>query len=565
MSSWLWLSPATFLILGAIFLPVIPKNIRNLALILLPVTLLTKLLYSAPASFLSWSFLGFDLSPFRVDSLSIVFATVFLITTIATFIYAQYEKKPFQFVIALFYIGCALGAVFAGDLFTLYIFWEGMAITSVFLILASKTKASEGAGFRYILVHVVGGLILLAGIILHYNDTGSLAFEQFTTHTLARWLILIGFLVNAAAVPFSSWLSDAYPESTIMGGVILSAFTSKTAIYTLIRGFAGWDILIELGILAAIFGVIYALLENNIRRICAFAIINQGGFMLVGIGIGTPLAITGATAHAFACVIYTALLWMSTGAVIAQTGKTKCTELGGLRSKMPKTFFAMFIGVLSISAFPLASGFTTKTITILAAEYAHLMGAWLLLEIASVGTFLFACVLLYQIFLKPAVDEQPVSEAPKSMLIGMGIMSALCLLIGIFPHFLYDMLPYQQTLLSLVPTQFGDIYIYHFTHVLTKLQLLGFALLGFLFLKKWFKKTDSELLDIDWLYRKGGRLFYRFVDSTLNRLNTKTDEVFRIKLMDKLWNSSQSVPKRYYPIGISALAGIVVFGVLILI
>ncbi|MCK5308166.1 MAG: Na+/H+ antiporter subunit D, partial [Zetaproteobacteria bacterium] len=340
----------------------------------------------------SWQvhFFGFDLTLLRVDKLSKIFGYIFTLNAFAAFIYAFYLKDSAQHMSALFYIGSALGAVFAGDLISFYFYWEVMAVASTFLILARKTKKAMGAGMRYILVHIFGGLCLLAGIVIYISNTGSVEFNAMTDHNLGTYLMLIGVLVNAAAPPMSAWLSDAYPEATVTGGVILSAYTTKTAVYTLIRGYPGWEILIVVGCVMALYGIIYALLENDMRRILAYSIINQVGFMVTGIGIGTAVALNGAAAHAFAHIIYKALLWMSAGAVLHMTGKSKCTDLGGLYKTMPWTLLFGVIGALAISSFPGTSGFTTKSLIIEGTIHEHLFWPWLVLEVASAGVFLHA-------------------------------------------------------------------------------------------------------------------------------------------------------------------------------
>ena len=422
---------------------------------------------------------------------------------------------------ALVYIGSALGVVFAGDMITWYVCWELMAIASTFLVLARKTEKSLKAAQRYILVHLAGGLVLLTGILLTVHQTGSIAFIEFPKGEIGSWLILIGILINAAAVPFSSWLPDAYPESTVMGGVILSAYTTKTAVYTLIRGFPGWEILVAVGCVMAIYGIIYALLENDMRRILAYSIINQVGFMVCGVGIGTELAIAGVVAHAFCHIIYKALLWMSAGAVLFRTGKSKCTELGGLYKTMPLTMILGTIGALAISGVPLTSGFVSKTLIVAAAENQNYIWAWLVLEIASAGVFLHAGIKFpYFVFFNVDRGLRP-KEAPKPMLIGMGLLAFLCILLGCHPEPLYNILPYSDAVKS---TTFSAIYIDHFSNVVTMFQLLAFSALAFFVFLPWLKRTPTISIDFDWFYRKGAKLFYAAMDRSLNGLNKAADK-----------------------------------------
>ncbi|HJO10213.1 MAG TPA: Na(+)/H(+) antiporter subunit D, partial [Verrucomicrobiota bacterium] len=463
---------------------------------------------------------GFDLTLLRVDATSRAFGYILTFSAFAAFIFSWPEKSRTENTAALVYVGSALGVVFAGDMITWYICWELMAISSTFLILARKTERSLKAAQRYILVHLAGGLILLTGILFTVHESGSIAFTAFPKGTTGSWFILLGVLVNAAALPFSSWLPDAYPESTVMGGVILSAYTTKTAVYTLIRGFPGWEILIAVGCVMAVYGIIYALLENDMRRILAYSIINQVGFMVCGVGIGTKLAIAGVVAHAFCHIIYKALLWMSAGAVLFRTGKSKCTELGGLYKTMPLTMILGTIGALAISGVPLTSGFISKTLIVAAAEHENYVWAWLVLEIASAGVFLHAGI-KFPFFVFFNVDRglRP-KEAPMPMLIGMGLLAFLCVYLGCHPAPLYNILPNSDTIES---TSFSAIYVNHFAHVVTMFQMLAFSALAFFVFLPWLKRTPTISIDFDWFYRKGAKWFFWLVDKSLNGLNQAAD------------------------------------------
>ncbi len=516
------LPPGLILILGALVVPLLPGRARNWFVILLPALAFWQISQLSESVTMTVQLIDFELDLLRVDKWSKAFGYIFTLSAFAAFLYGYYERNSTQFVSALLYIGASLMVVFAGDIITLYIFWEVMAVTSVYLVLGRKTKKAYQAAFRYVLVHIFGGLVLLAGIIITIHQTGSISFNSFdpAMANTGTWLILIGFLVNAAAVPFSSWLPDAYPESTVMGGVILSAYTSKTAVYTLIRGFPGWEILIVIGCAMTIYGIIYALLENDMRRILAYSIINQVGFMVCAVGIGTPLALNGAVAHAFCHIIYKALLWMSAGAVLYRTGKSKCTDLGGLYNTMPWTLIFGCVGALAISSVPLTSGFTSKTIIIAEAAGNHMFWAWLILEIASAGVFLHAGIKFpYFVFFAKDKGLRP-PEAPKSMLAAMAFLSFFCIYLGMFPERLYNILPDTEIVKAAMPYTFYEIYIHHFSHVVTQTQLLIFSGLVFFLFLPMLKRTDTIALDFDWFYRRGGSLIYMNLDSWLNGLNS---------------------------------------------
>jgi multicomponent Na+:H+ antiporter subunit D len=507
--------PPAILIIGALIVPFLKGKIKNWYVVLLPVAaflLIWQLELGA-----SWKvhFFGFNLTFLRVDKLSKVFGYIFTINAVAAFVYAFHLKDDTQHMAALFYMGSSLGVVFAGDVVSLYFFWEIMAVASAFLIFARKTEKAQAAGMRYILVHIFGGLCLLAGIIIYITQTGSVAFNPMTDRNWATYLILFGILVNAAAPPISAWLPDAYPESTVTGGVILSAYTTKTAVYTLVRGFPGWEILIVIGCIMTIYGIIYALLENDMRRILAYSIINQVGFMVCGVGIGTMMSINGSVAHAFCHIIYKALLWMSAGSVLYMTGKSKCTDLGGLYKTMPLTLIFGCIGALSISSFPATSGFTSKSLIIDGAVHQHLVWVWLILEVASAGVFLHAGIKFpYFVFFAKDKGLRP-GETNKSMLIAMGFMSFMCIFLGLYPQPLYNVLPYEV-----------HYQAYTFNHVVAHLQLLMLSALVFFLFLPLLKRTDTISIDTDWFYRQGGRLFYNIMDKGLNGLNRVSDQIF---------------------------------------
>jgi multicomponent Na+:H+ antiporter subunit D len=525
--------PAAILIIGALLVPFIKGNAKNWYVIILPAAAFYLISQLEPGSSCKVHFFGFDLTFLRVDKLSKVFGYIFTLNAFAAFIYAFYLKDNTQHMAALFYIGSAIGVVFAGDLVSLYFFWEVMAVASTFLILARKTKKSQAAGMRYIMLHIFGGLCLLAGIVLYINQTGSIAFDHMVERNLANYLILAGILINAAAPPLHAWLPDAYPESTVVGGVILSAYTTKTSVYTLIRGFPGWEILIVIGCIMTIYGIIYALLENDMRRILAYSIINQVGFMVVGVGIGTAMSLNGAAAHAFCHIIYKALLWMSAGSVLYMTGKSRCTDLGGLYKTMPWTLIFGTIGALSISSVPWTSGFTSKSLIIDGAIHEHLVWVWLVLEIASAGVFLHAGIKFpYFVFFAKDKGLRP-GETNKGMLIAMAFLSFLCIFLGCYPQPLYNILPYQ-------PVNYNA---YSFTHVVAQFQLLMLSALVFFLFLKLLKRTNTISIDTDWFYRLGGRIFYYLMDKGLNGINSLSDRIFVGGLAGALGRVSRTGPQ----------------------
>jgi multicomponent Na+:H+ antiporter subunit D len=494
-ASWaMLLPPGWLMILGALFVPLLRGPVRQVFMLALPVVGLVQLLALPLGSSLVHEFMGYQLELMRVDALSRAFGLVFYVATFISLIYAIKVKDALQEASALLYAGSAIGAVFAGDLITLFVCWELTAVSSVFLIWANRTEASLRSGFRYLVIQVGSGVLLLAGAIIHFADTGSLAFNHLGLGSPGTNLIFIAFGIKAAFPFLHNWLQDAYPNATVTGTVFLSAFTTKLAIYALARGFAGTEILIPIGAAMTAFPIFYAVIENDLRKVLAYSLNNQLGYMVVGIGIGTELALNGTVAHVCAHVIYKGLLFMSMGAVLHRVGTIKGSELGGLYKSMPITTCFCIIGAASISAFPLTSGFVTKSMILTAAADGHHTLAFLVLLFASAGVFHHSGIKI-PFFAFFAHDRgYRVKEAPLHMLIAMGIAAVLCLAIGVFPGVLYGLLPYS---VEYVP--------YTTSHVVSMLQLLLFSALAFTFLMKtglYPPELRSTVLDTDWLYRR---------------------------------------------------------------
>jgi len=488
--------PGLILVLGAFLIATSRGRLQQLFTLILPLVTAILIWLTPLADNTSIAFLGYELLPVSPNATSRVFATIFALMTLVGGVYGLKQASTLELSAAFAYAGSAIGVTFAGDLITLFVFWELMAIGSTLVIWAANTERAYRASLRYMLVHLTGGVVLMAGIVAHIYQTDSIAFTLFRLDSIASWLILVGFLINAGAPPLSAWIADAYPEASPSGSVFLSAFTTKTAVYALIVGFAGADVLIYVGLYMVFYGILYALLENDMRRILAYSIVNQVGFMVTAIGIGTEMAINGATAHAFAHIIYKALLLMSAGSVLLQAGERRCSHLGGLFQTMPVTAINGIIGALAISSFPFTSGFVTKSLETSAAAYEGLVFVWFMLLAASAGVFLHAGIKFpWFVFFQKDSGLRP-KEAPLNMRIAMWIYSFFCIAIGLFPEFLYKILPY--------PVKYEP---YTVDHLVTQFQLLLFAGFAFFVLLPMMRRTLTISLDFDWFYR---RLFYRF-------------------------------------------------------
>lgn len=524
MISNLWLHPALILILGALALPFFRGVLRKPYLLAIPTLAFAAVLFMPRGTFGVFQFLDWYVTFGRVDNLSLVFAYIMTLMCIIGTLYGLHVENEFEHMAAWLYVAGSLGVIFAADYLVLFLFWEVMAFSSVFLVWFRKRQQSLATGYRYLLVHTAGGLALLAGFVLRYQATGGdLSFGPVgvDTPTLSTYLIMIGFILNAAVPPFHAWLPDAYGEATVSGAVFMCAFTTKTAVYALARGFAGMDILVPLGVCMALYGVVYAVLENDSRRLLAYHIISQVGYMVAGVGIGTEMAINGACAHAFAHILYKGLLFMGCGSVLYMTGKSKFSELGGLYKKMPLAFLYTLIGGLSISAFPLFSGFVSKSMIVAAGFSEHIYWAAFLLMLASAGTFLHTGLKVpYFIwFGKNNCSQETWDKAadpPWNMQAAMIIASALCIFIGSYTPYLYNMLPY--------PVHYEPYTGYHLSETL---QILLFTALGFFLFTKKLAPEATISIDLDWFYRMGGRGFLWLAKKPIQWADNAVSEAYR--------------------------------------
>lgn len=498
--------PTAFLfIAAALAICFVPKGpLRGIVLLALPLIAAWQVWNLDFGTYGNVDFFGFQLDLMRVDKLSRVFGLIFCLAAFLGNLYAWHVQDTVQQVTALLYAGSAIGAVFAGDLITLFFYWEGTAIASVFLIWARRTEGAYHTGMRYLIIQIGSGVILLTGAALFYRETGSIAFERMTLGSPGTWLIFLSFGIKCAFPLLHNWLQDSYPAATVTGTVILSAFTTKLAVYALARGFAGTEILIYIGTIMTLFPIFFAEIENDLRRVLAYSLNNQLGFMVVGIGIGTEMALNGTASHAFAHILYKALLFMSVGAVLFRTGTSKASELGGLYRTMPLTAMFCLVGAASISAFPLFSGFVTKSLILDETAARHYPIIWAALVFASAGVLSHSGIKIpYFTFFAHDSGKRP-AEAPTHMLWAMGITAFLCIAIGVYPAPLYALLPYEV-----------DFHPYTVAHVVTQMQLLCFALLAFGVLMRTGihpPELRAVNLDSDWTYR-------RFLPSVIGRVS----------------------------------------------
>ncbi len=494
-----WVHPALFFFIAAAALPFLKETPRKLVQLGAPLLALLPLYYASKGTHGVINLMGQELTFGRVDSLSLVFGTIFAIIGFIGMLYGFHLKTVREHIAAFIYGGGAMGAVFAGDLFTLFFFWELMSFSSVFIIWFGGNPRSAKAGMRYLLIHTFGGVMFLGGIIVHVVNTGDISFGAMDPSGWAGGLMIFGFLVNAGGPPLHAWLPDAYPEGSVTGTIWLATFTTKVAVYALVRGFPGAEVLIYIGLFMTLFGLGMTIIENDIRRLLSYHIISQVGYMVAAIGVGTELAINGAVAHAINNILFKGLLMMGMGSVIYMTGKRKATDLGGLGKVMPYTAALYMIGGFSISGVPLFNGFVSKGMIIGSAAEAHFPGTTLLLTLAASGTFLSTTLKLPFNVFAGRDKKLKVTDPPPNMLIAMSIAAILCTMIGIQPRLLIDYLPYPDV----------EYHTFTISHLVMQFQILLTALFVFFIFIEKLRPHTTISLDSDWFYRKGGSLFLK--------------------------------------------------------
>ena len=556
------LPPFVLFFVGAIVIAFTRGTVRKVLILAIPLVGGLNLWFGVePGLHLQFDLLGYTLTPYRADKLSLLFGYLFHLAAFLGFVYALHlgdgapegsvagevgeddivgnASAGLQHVAAMVYAGSALGAVFAGDFITLFIFWELLAISSVFLVWARKSERSYATGFRYLVIHVISGVLLLSGALMLAHETGSIEFGHvgLAGTGAAGWILLLSFGIKAGFPLLHNWITEAYPESTPTGTVFLSAFTTKVAVYALARSFVGTDALIYIGTAMTFFPIFYAVLENDLRRVLGYSMINQIGFMVAGIGIGTGMAVNGAVAHAFADVIFKGLLFMSMGAVMTMTGRTKGTDLGGLYKTMPFTAGLCIVGASAISAFPLFSAFVTKSMIMVAAIEEHHYIVWLFMLFASAGVLEHAGIKIPFFSFFAHDSGIRAKEPPRNMLIAMSIGAVLCVLIGVFPTRFYALLPMEM-----------DYHPYDMRHVVTQLQLLAFGALGFITLVKSGVYPDEKRavhIDAEWFYRKAGP----WLLGTVGRAVTRVDVYVRSSVLEFVGSIMHGVKRMHGPVG----------------
>lgn len=443
--------------------------------------------YLIPGYSLQLDFLKFTLIPFRVDSISKITGLVFAVGGLATVIYSINICSRNNLRLIFLFIGSALTVVFSGDLFTLYVFWELMTISSSFIILMASDLTKK-TGYYYFLMQVAGGLNLLWGIFLQYSATGNLSLN---TIEAGIPFIIIAIGIKLAFMGFHTWLPPTYSRVPFYVSVVLSIYTTKVGVYVMCRLLSGINILAYAGLFSALFGVVMALRQNQVRKLLSYSIIIQVGYMIMGISIGTATGISGAIFHLINHILYKTVLFMAVGVVIYTTGEDNFENLGIMGNKLPVTSIATLVAFMGIAGVPFFNGYMSKTIIKEALQEPILIWG---LNLMSFGTSVIFLKFIYYAFFKNNninLDRKPAS----SMQLGLGFLTFIMILIGINPFLLENLTNID------IDIDYFDIKL-----MLSGIKPFLWSIPIFILLKKYLVKKYERLLYYD-IYRKMAKIF----------------------------------------------------------
>lgn len=488
------LHPGLILILTGVITLLIPdKRIRNGVALLGAVFAFFAFWMLEKDASLQYVFIsGITFDLLRIDGLSWLFGLIFSLIAVICGIYSLGTTYRGEKCASLIYAGSSIGVVLAGDWISFICFWEMMAVASCYLVWAGKTQDAVRASYRYLVFHLVGGNLLLAGTVLLCAG-GNFSVELIGEPTsLGPWLIFLGVAINAAMPPFHTWAKDAYPESTPSGTVYMGSFTTKVAIYALIRLFAGTQWLVPLGAVMAVFGACMALLENDLRRLLSYHIVSQLGMMIAALGTGLAEGIDGAALHGAYNILYKGVLLMGAGAIFTVTGKRKISDLAGLYRKMPLTAICFLIGSLAIAGMPLLNGFTSKALIMDALHNGHFTFSYWMVTLAGVGTWLSITLKInYFVFFRKEEKAFSCKNVPIHMQAAMVVCTGLCIITGLFPQTFYGLTPFGTT-----------AHPFTFEHIAEYAALFIGATGAFILFRKRMEPHDVITLDVDWIYRR---------------------------------------------------------------
>jgi multicomponent Na+:H+ antiporter subunit D len=388
---------------------------------------------------------------FTIFMLLIVNFIAFLVAIYSVNYMTRYTNKWQFYTLFLLMLAGMNGVLITGDLFNLFVFVEIASIASYALVAFGTEKRELEASFKYAVMGGMASLLILLGIIFLYSSTGTLNMGDMTSIMagserpvlmyLVFGLLLAGFGLKAALVPFHAWLPDAHPSapapiSAMLSGVLIKAL----GVYAIVRIFYtvfGFPqqisvILMTLGAISMGVGALVALRQWDMKRLLAYSSISQIGYIMLGFGIGTPLAIMGALFHLFNHSVFKSLLFLDSGAIEYATGTRDMKKMGGLGGKMPVTSASTLAGAMSLAGIPPFAGFWSKLIIIIAAVQADHMKLALWAVLMSIVTIAYVLKVTRWAFLGELKDKfMNIREVPFFMRISLIILALVCIFGGL--------------------------------------------------------------------------------------------------------------------------------------
>lgn len=405
---------------------------------------------------------GPQMAPFglrlQIDGLSIVMALVGFLLWLGVSIYSiSYIKTDLvrYYSLLLIVLGAVQGTVLAKDLISFYVFLEMAAVATYFLIIHKRSVNALQAGYKYIVMTLIGAFLILLSIILVYIDTGSYEVIVVTKSGgfIAAVLFLLGCFVKAGVVPLHTWLPDAHPAAPSPVSAFLSGMMIKIGAYGIIRfifpilnfdlpatnlGALLSSLIMSIGIASMLIGVFLALAQTDVKRLLAYHSISQMGYILLGIGLGTELGLAGGLYHLVNHAMFKGLLFLCMGAVIYSTGTRKLDNLGGLWKRMPITTSTCIIAALAISGIPPFNGFASKTVLAEAVANYNFVLKFVMMVTAALTFASFLKLIGYTFFGEPQKQLITVKEVPLLMRLPMIVLAILCVLLGINAQFVLN-------------------------------------------------------------------------------------------------------------------------------
>lgn len=519
------LHPGLILIASGIIALILPDKIRKWVTVAMPALALAAMLSLNESSEMNYVFnRDITMEILHVDGLSRIFGLGLCAIAVVAGIYSFGKESRGERCASLIYAGSSLGVVFAGDWITLIFFWEAMALSSSYMVWSGRSHSATRASYRYLVMHLVGGNLLLAGAI-SLCWQGNFEIGMLTDASgYGYTFVLLGMLINAAVPPLHTWIPDAYPEATPYGTLYMGSYTTKVAIYALIRVFAGTENLIIIGALMAVFGACMAIIENDLRRLLAYHIVSQLGMMVAALATGSAVGMDGAALHAVFNMLYKGVLLMGAGVVFVATGKRKISELGGLWKKMPLISVCFLIASLAISGMPLLNGFVSKAL-IMESLHDYTASYWLV-NMAGIGTWLSITLKInYFVFFGKSDKKIECNPVPVNVKIALVLGTAMCILSGIFPDFIYQFTPNGST-----------ANVFEINHILEYLGMFIGATVSFVIFIKRMTPHDKITIDFDWIYRRPLCRMVFGISRWVNRkfeaaMDIAENSVFIIKVM----------------------------------